>query len=80
LRRVGAGSGYRRTRVCSEPIIAASANLSLLSNAGHSAQFHAERRVVQDAARPAAGAALLTPAKRKEHVDLVAVLKAHGAT
>jgi hypothetical protein len=73
-------------------LIGAGANLVLLSNAGHSALFCAERRVQRDAlapaappaAPPAAGAAppraVVTEAERAEHKAIVALLKAHGAT
>jgi len=54
-------------------------DLALLSNAGWSALRLAEWRVAQDAAPPAAGAAPPSSAQRKEHADLVMLLKMHGA-
>jgi len=59
--------------------IAFGTDLALLKN-GRSALRLAELRVAQDAAPPAAGSAPPTPAQRKEHKALVAMLKLHGAT
>jgi len=57
-------------------LIAAGANLALLDNAGHSALFWAEFSVQQDMA---AGGASVTPAERKKHKGIVALIKAHLA-
>ena len=60
-------------------LIDAGADLALLDNTGHSALIWAERRVVRNAAPPAAGTKPPTAAQRREHKALVALLKARGA-
>ena len=69
-------SAPEASRLAHTAHIALGANLALLDNAGHSALWWAERRVELDAAPPAAGAAPVTAAQRKEHRALVALLKA----
>ena len=60
-------------------LLDAGADLALLDNAGDSALTWAERRVVADAAPPAAGAEPPSAAQVMEHTALVALLKARGA-
>ena len=55
------------------------ANLAAFDNDGHSALWHAEWRVAQDALPPAAGAAPVSAEARAEHAAVVALLKVHGA-
>jgi ankyrin repeat protein len=61
-------------------LIDSGANLALLSNHGWSALRCAEQRVAQDAEPPEEDEEPPTAAQRKEHRNLVALLKARGAT
>ena len=60
-------------------LIAHGADVNLLNHAGVSALRLAERLVARDAAPSAAGAAAPTAAQKKEHKQVVALLKAHDA-
>ncbi len=60
-------------------LLDAGADLALLTNAGWSALRYAERRIVRDAAPPAAGATPPTAAQVAEHKALAQLLKARGA-
>ena len=61
-------------------LIGHGADVNVLNHAGESALHLAKHLVTRDAAPPAAGAEARTAAQLEEHKQVVALLKAHGAT